>query len=176
MTGSGRYEFDVPPENQFEVRTAVHLHIVIAKPECSGSVDNDVPLTLKGRRDAGDLLLAYVAWLRAHGIDPETGRMTAEGLAFFKTLLDEQHPRSRGVVATNARFDGTASYTESRGTNGDRGRSARCSEELDRGCGQPHVDALADERVRHRVGVLLDGDVVADVDRGRGPVGVLEGV
>ena len=31
----------------------------------------------------------YYEWLREKGIDPETGRMTLEGLAFFKQLLED---------------------------------------------------------------------------------------
>lgn len=30
----------------------------------------------------------FFAWLRAKGIDPDTGRMTLAGFAFFKSLLD----------------------------------------------------------------------------------------
>ena len=32
----------------------------------------------------------YLEWLRSKGIDPETGRMTLDGLAFFKESLDAE--------------------------------------------------------------------------------------
>jgi hypothetical protein len=35
----------------------------------------------------------YRDWLRAKGINPDTGEMTPEGLAFFKMLLDEDRSR-----------------------------------------------------------------------------------
>ncbi len=38
---------------------------------------------------------AYADWLREHGIDPETGKMTPHGLAFFEQLLTEQNARNR---------------------------------------------------------------------------------
>jgi hypothetical protein len=37
----------------------------------------------------------YCHWLRDHGVDPETGKMTDAGLAFFKQLLAEEDERPR---------------------------------------------------------------------------------
>jgi hypothetical protein len=36
--------------------------------------------------------LYFWAWLQSHGIDPDTGRMTLKGFAFFKAVLDDQTP------------------------------------------------------------------------------------
>jgi len=37
----------------------------------------------------------YHAWLRLHGIDPDTGKMTSSGLAFFEQLVADQNARNR---------------------------------------------------------------------------------
>ncbi len=37
----------------------------------------------------------YRQWLLEHGIDPDTGKMTLEGLAFFEQLVVEQNERNR---------------------------------------------------------------------------------
>jgi hypothetical protein len=37
----------------------------------------------------------YREWLRHHGINPDTGAMTAAGIAFFTTLIEEQNARNR---------------------------------------------------------------------------------
>jgi hypothetical protein len=42
------------------------------------------------RGHSPDACADYAAWLRSKGIDPETGRMTVDGLAFFERLLAEQ--------------------------------------------------------------------------------------
>ncbi len=42
-----------------------------------------------------DSLLDRDDWLRSKGIDPETGKMTLDGLAFFKQLVSEQNDRNR---------------------------------------------------------------------------------
>ena len=39
----------------------------------------------QGRGNLGE---PYRQWLTARGIDPDSGKMSAEGLEFFKTLLD----------------------------------------------------------------------------------------
>jgi len=39
--------------------------------------------------------LAYAEWLQRHGIDPDTGRMTPTGLAFFERLVADQNTRNR---------------------------------------------------------------------------------
>jgi hypothetical protein len=44
-----------------------------------------------GAVDVPSRLTAYREWLRERGIDPETGRMTTAGLAFFKVCLDEKN-------------------------------------------------------------------------------------
>lgn len=54
-------------------------------PRCPGVV--------LGLFAAGDELAAYRVWLHANGIDPDTGKMTADGLAFFKNLLDSDRAR-----------------------------------------------------------------------------------
>ena len=33
---------------------------------------------------------AYREWLSSHGIEPDTGHMTEEGLAFFRTCLEKK--------------------------------------------------------------------------------------
>ena len=46
------------------------------------------------RHGAADVplhLAAYREWLCERGIEPETGRMTAAGLAFFKDCLDKKN-------------------------------------------------------------------------------------
>jgi hypothetical protein len=37
----------------------------------------------------------YGGWLRSKGIDADTGRMTIDGFAFYKQLLEEQDARNR---------------------------------------------------------------------------------
>jgi hypothetical protein len=37
----------------------------------------------------------YEGWLCQRGIEPQTGRMTPAGLAFFKSLLDGENRRCR---------------------------------------------------------------------------------
>jgi hypothetical protein len=39
--------------------------------------------------------LYFRAWLRTHGIDPDTGKMTLDGLAFFEALLAADNDRKR---------------------------------------------------------------------------------
>ena len=39
----------------------------------------------------------YAGWLRSKGIDPETGRMSEEGLAFFKRCLEMDELRRRST-------------------------------------------------------------------------------
>jgi hypothetical protein len=46
---------------------------------------------------------AYHEWLRAHGIDPDTGKMTDAGVAFFKMLIDEQNAVNRAKRKTGRR-------------------------------------------------------------------------
>jgi hypothetical protein len=46
------------------------------------------PSLLRGHLSPG-VLADYAHWLRTRGIDPDTGKMTAAGIAFFKSLLDE---------------------------------------------------------------------------------------
>jgi hypothetical protein len=58
VTGTGRYDFDMPDQSEFEAHTVVHTHIAISNEQCSGSLDADRALTLKGHRlDSG---LAFV--------------------------------------------------------------------------------------------------------------------
>jgi len=44
---------------------------------------------------ADELGEPYRAWLTAKGIDPATGKMTDDGLAFFEQLVNEQNARNR---------------------------------------------------------------------------------
>lgn len=51
---------------------------------------------LEGKFRAGiPFATNYPDWLREHGIDPTTGRMTERGVAFFKTLIEEQNAVNR---------------------------------------------------------------------------------
>ncbi|MFZ0889033.1 MAG: hypothetical protein WA005_11315 [Candidatus Binataceae bacterium] len=43
-----------------------------------------------GPADVPSVPDAYREWLRSHGIDPESGKMTEAGLAFFKACLDKK--------------------------------------------------------------------------------------
>ena len=53
--------------------------------------------TVPGRSNGGSSVqYDYYGWLRSKGIDPETGRMTIEGFAFFKALLDADRSRKEG--------------------------------------------------------------------------------
>jgi hypothetical protein len=36
----------------------------------------------------------YHEWLRSKGIDPETGKMTVAGLAFFRTLVEDENAQN----------------------------------------------------------------------------------
>lgn len=40
----------------------------------------------------------FRSWLRHHGIDPDTGRMTVDGLAFFQACLDSGHDQRRNAA------------------------------------------------------------------------------
>ncbi len=42
-------------------------------------------------------LLDRDEWLQSKGIDPDTGKMTAAGLAFFQQLVAEQNDRNRAA-------------------------------------------------------------------------------
>jgi hypothetical protein len=44
-----------------------------------------------GAADVPSRLAAYREWLRDCGIEPETGRMTTTGLAFFKSCLEKKN-------------------------------------------------------------------------------------
>jgi hypothetical protein len=55
-----------------------------------------------GRRLSPDVLADYASWLRAKGINPDTGRMTPDGLAFFESLIRAQNARNE---VNNARRD-----------------------------------------------------------------------
>ena len=46
-------------------------------------------------RDGTSLAYDYHGWLRSKGIDPDSGKMTLAGLAFFDELLAEQNTRNR---------------------------------------------------------------------------------
>lgn len=37
----------------------------------------------------------YVEWLRAKGVEPTSGKMTADGLKFFGSLLEERNAANR---------------------------------------------------------------------------------
>ncbi len=50
-----------------------------------GVADHFTSRLARGRDDLGE---PYRVWLTARGIDPDTGRMTLDGLNFFKALLD----------------------------------------------------------------------------------------
>ncbi len=54
------------------------------------------PRFMVGRRLSPGTTRVYVEWLRERGIEPETGKMTDEGLAFFKELLDADNDRRKG--------------------------------------------------------------------------------
>lgn len=41
----------------------------------------------------------YAAWLQSKGIEPTTGKMTEQGVAFFKTLIEEQNALNRAKRA-----------------------------------------------------------------------------
>lgn len=43
----------------------------------------------------------YAGWLRSKGIDPETGRMSEEGLAFFKQCLEMDARQRRSATPKN---------------------------------------------------------------------------
>jgi len=45
----------------------------------------------------------YRAWLSSKGIDPETGTMTEEGVAFFKTVIEEQNAVNRATRGSRRR-------------------------------------------------------------------------
>ena len=49
----------------------------------------------------------YAAWLRSKGIDPETGRMTEEGLAFFQRCLENEE-RDRPLKRRSRRGESRA--------------------------------------------------------------------
>jgi len=57
-----------------------------------GTVPSFHALEASGGAEA--LSSSYRAWLEHHGIDPDTGKMTAAGLAFFNELLLEQNARN----------------------------------------------------------------------------------
>ncbi len=59
----------------------------LVSPE-HGSLTEDFPLNIG--QD-------YRAWLDEHGIDPDTGKMTLEGLAFFEQLVTVQNARNRAA-------------------------------------------------------------------------------
>ena len=37
----------------------------------------------------------FRSWLEHHGIDPDTGKMTLDGLAFFEEVVAQQNARNR---------------------------------------------------------------------------------
>src|SRR5690348_10251466 len=39
----------------------------------------------------------YREWLRSKGIDPDTGKMTDRGFAFFRALVEQQNVAARAV-------------------------------------------------------------------------------
>jgi len=45
--------------------------------------------------EAALLKAGYRTWLRRHGIDPDTGKMTAEGFTLFRSLVEEQNEKNR---------------------------------------------------------------------------------
>jgi hypothetical protein len=53
------------------------------------------PSFLVGRRRSAGVLADYADWLHSKGIDPQTGAMTPQGLAFFEELVAEQNARNR---------------------------------------------------------------------------------
>jgi hypothetical protein len=52
------------------------------------------PRFLRGRLSLG-VHEQYAAWLQSKGIEPTTGKMTEQGVAFFKTLIEEQNALNR---------------------------------------------------------------------------------
>jgi hypothetical protein len=50
--------------------------------------------------DPNEDRITYARWLRAEGIDPDSGRMTAEGLAFFRSVIEEANARNRSRRVT----------------------------------------------------------------------------
>ncbi len=51
---------------------------------------NTSPLTNLGRQ-------FFRSWLYEHGIDPDTGKMTLEGLVFFEQLVNDQNARNQAT-------------------------------------------------------------------------------
>jgi|SRR5581483_3592796 len=62
--------------------------------EQAADFETDVGRPLTPRDDLGK---PYHAWLRFRGIDPDTGTMTLDGFAFFKSLLPEDNARNRAA-------------------------------------------------------------------------------
>ncbi len=51
-----------------------------------------------------DMAADFESWLREHGIEPTTGKMTDAGVAFFKELLDADNERRARMRARGKAF------------------------------------------------------------------------
>jgi hypothetical protein len=47
------------------------------------------------KREGTSVEYDYHGWLRSKGIDPDTGKMTLDGFAFFRSLIEQQNARNR---------------------------------------------------------------------------------
>jgi hypothetical protein len=46
-------------------------------------------------REGTSVSYDYYGWLRSKGIDPDTGKMTLDGFAFFRSLIEQHNARNR---------------------------------------------------------------------------------
>lgn len=77
------------PRPKVSYRLSVHRNTLLHEAFLAAIRRGEVEGTPWGKTSSYD----YSGWLRSKGIDFDTGRMTLDGLAFYKELRDEKNRR-----------------------------------------------------------------------------------